>query len=365
MATVTHLANSQNLTAALPLAQLSLVLFTATWSYDSLAAISSLQTVASAFPPSSLPPYIAFYTLPIPITQVHATQPTQNLWFPTTTTPVNATAHIPWFPSLRLFAAHKSFTFGDTFTPPAIRAFILAVAHTVLAPSPSLTAATALLPRARSPTELSPDSLTHLFFHPTAAPHRAALLFLPTPPSRAHTALWRSLLTATTSANLNSSHPRPWAASIISTARYALFAANFNLSHTGLVLLDAVSDDLLVTPLPRDVPRLLRAFPPPRAPGAAVRAAVEAAVADGGDVWVIVHEVSCGLSQRARAVLRELQARTSAVVVEVGAGQALPTEIDRLVDGYPTLLRPVCWVGGCVFEEYHGGLEVGEMMAAA
>lgn len=81
-------------------------------------------------------------------------------------------------------------------------------------------------------------------------------------------------------------------------------------------------------------------------------------------MWVIVLEASCGFSQRARAVLRELQSRTGAVVVEVGVGQVLPAEIDRLVDGYSTVLRPVCGADGCVFEEYDDGLEVGAMMAA-
>lgn len=483
MSAVTHLANSLELVGALPLAQLSVVLFTAAWSRDSSAALSALESIASTFPGPSLPPYIAFYSVPIPITEVHAVQPSiayaRSLWrfrarsqFELEVLAFNATAEIPWFPTLRIFPPLVSengarqllykYTFGDSFTPHAMRRFVRDVSYEVfkrfgglqrstplslhdsimtqastcaplistrscrpLYPAPSLLyphpgavidrsqdAASSLLPRSGDPIELSPDGLTKLLFSPgvlrgsSSILHSGALLIVPggtEATSGNHLQVWHDLTSAIDAENSNRTNSRAWVASVIDSTLYRQFSERLGVSpdapSPALLLLDGGMDKVHVeASLPKSremASHILRRFidtdsgslrkmPPltkrrhlhlgsleaagrvKSVSGEELREAVWIGVQDGDSVWAIVHEPWCGFSQRAAAILRVFANTAEAVtVLEVTDVERLPEEVDRLVDGFPTILRPVispktgnCENKRCDYEEYDGLLTV-------
>lgn len=457
MSPVTHLATSLQLSAALPLAQLSVVLFTSPWSLDSLDALTSLESVASFFPSPSLPPYIAFYTVPIAIAEVHAPEPSlpyaRTLFrsgsraHENSILAFNATRNIPWFPSLRIFppltpgptpASHaltSKFTYTDSYTPHAMHAYIITTANLVFAHpkprctstpsstpppsptsipakatsflSPSHRALASLSQAASAPTELSPDVLSTLLYpSPTAPspPPGVLLLLLPGGAGAVtltHMPLWRTLA-AGVAEDAARHGPRPWALTVVDTSRYRQFAERHGIlpdtPDPALLLVGASSDRAVISrAMPRDAEaaaEVLRRFQSGgrgkiaplggrktlhagavRAAGKArlvrgdsVRATVSKEVERGGDVWLVVHEASCGFSQRASAVVRAFgEARPGVVVVQVADVERLPEEVDRLVDGFPTILRPVvgsCGEGRCEFVEYDGPVTMEDLLGA-
>jgi hypothetical protein len=329
MGVVQALASSAELVALLPLAHLSVVLFTAAWSRDSAAARSALDRVAASFPPRGEPPHVAFYAVQLPITEVHAAPPVvprRAFWLPAAAAQLaadraayNATRQLPWFPALRVFAAANTgapgdglppFTYGDSYTAPAMRRFVLDVAHRVIAdmerredarltggggPPPACpsslrgdagrlgdawskglaagaatllpvggaagrarTALTALLPRVGDPVEMSPDGLTSLLF--PAEPASAddvpcgALIFAPggaeTVAAR-HRGLWRVVSAAIEA--VNSRARRQWVVSVIDSTQFREFGDRLGVAPTladpKLVLVDSARDSVLLPPL--------------------------------------------------------------------------------------------------------------------
>lgn len=146
------LATSAELAAVIPLAHLSVVLFTALWSLESSVALSVLERVSASFPPHSEPPHVAFYTVPIAIAEVHRDPPAQHhtsslraalaAWRDGEAEEAarfafNATRGIPWFPSVRVFfspmrSANNNVshtTYMDSWTVPAVQGFLVEIAE--------------------------------------------------------------------------------------------------------------------------------------------------------------------------------------------------------------------------------------------
>lgn len=137
---ITPLATSADLVDRLPLSAVTIVLFTALWSYDTPAALHALESAPVA---PRCAGDVAFYTVPLTISEVHLNPPTapsagalSSLWktrsarvaFRRGNMVYNATADIPWFPSLRAFSNTSDFVdprpYTDSFTPAAIGRFI-------------------------------------------------------------------------------------------------------------------------------------------------------------------------------------------------------------------------------------------------
>lgn len=305
---VQALADAAELVSLLPLAHVSVVLFTAAWSYDSGAAQAALENVASTFPSRGVAPYVAFYSVPLPIAAVHASPPRRGAGGAAPAVAraaYNATRHIPWFPALRVFASTNTggsatglppFTYGDSFTAPAIRRFVLDVAHRVIedlerreeqvaedgtrasmgahegarercplasaadgarwrpwrAPEcrsergmpPPLSAATAartrtaltaLLPRVGDPVEMSPDGLTDELFRvaPAGGARLGALLLAP---GGADVVAARHRVAWRALAAAAEAEAlagrRPWVVSVIDSAEFREFADRLGVAPT-------------------------------------------------------------------------------------------------------------------------------------
>lgn len=140
---ISKLTGVRELASVLQITHMTVVLFTAIWSRDSVAARTALEQAVSTLPSVFENSAVAIYEVPLLIDDVHPSSQPHPAFFaykPFWTTSAglsesivkNATRDLPWFPCLRLFLRsetgpeiHRALTYKDSFTVAAMRKFLL------------------------------------------------------------------------------------------------------------------------------------------------------------------------------------------------------------------------------------------------